>query len=325
MSITRTRINQPGNVHIDTALSNLSVAYKQDASRFVASQVFPDVPVDKQSDEYYEWLRDFWFRNVMGEKTPGGNAPRHNIGVKTNPYKALGFWLETTLDNDVVANEDAAVNQEQAKTEWLTQQALQHREIKWATAALATSGKWGTHTALSGVNRWDDYDESNPITNTKTALQTIEKNTGAPPNTLVINAEVWDNGLSEHPLILDKYKHTQRGILTQELVAAALGIDRIIVGRAIRNTAVEKAEGTESFTGAYILGKYALFLNVVPGAGLLQPAAGKTFNWRPNGLGMQIERYDDDRADAEVLRIRDYFDQKITASQYGYSYHTVVS
>jgi hypothetical protein len=325
MTQARTRINQPGDVHVDVALSNLSIAFGQSADRFVATQVFPDVPVDKQTDQFYEWLRDFWFRNVMGEKTPASYAPRHNIGLKTQQFNALGYWLEAVLDNDVVANEDAAVNQEMAKTQWLTQQALLNREIKFAAAAFATSGLWGTHTALSTTDQWDDADESNPITNAKTAIQTIEKNTGSPPNTLVVGAEVWDNGLVDHPLILDKYKHTQRGILTQELVAPALGIDRILVARAIENTAIEKAEGTESYTGAYIVGKFALFLNVVPGVGLLQPAAGKTFNWRPNGLGMQIERYPDERADAEILRIRDYFDQKITSTQHGYSYHTVVS
>jgi len=324
MAMTRTRISGPSNVHVDAALSQLSIAYMQDAARFVATQVFPDVPVDKKSDEYYEWLRDFWFRSVMGQKVAGSNAPRHVLGIKTVQYNAEGFWLEYPLDNDTVANEDAAVNQEQAAVNWLTQQALLNREIKFAADHFVT-GKWGTSTARSTTDQWSDADQSNPITDAKTAIQTIEKNTGAPPNTLLINAEVWDNGLKDHPLILDKYKHTQAGLLTEALVAPALGIGRILVARAIKNSAVEKAEGTESYTGAYIFAKNALFLNVVQGVGLLQPAAGKTFNWRPNGLGMQIERYSDDPSDATILRIRDYFDQKITATQYGYMYTTAVA
>lgn len=325
MAKTRTRITQPSDVHVDAALSALSIAYAQSADRFVATQVFPEVPVDHKTDEFYTWERDFWHRSVMGLKAPNTNAPRLGLGIKTTEFNCMGFWLEYLLDRDTIANEDAAVDSERAASEWLAYQALLNREVKFAAAAFSTTGIWGTHSARTGTQQWDDMDESNPIADAKTAIQTIEKNTGAAPNTLVVNAEVWDNGLSDHPLILDKYKHTQRGIMSPELVAPALGIDRILVARSIRNTAVELAPGTESYTGAYIIGKYALFLNVVPGAGLLQPAAGKTFNWRPHGQGLSIERYDDNPADAEILRIRDYFDQKVTASQYGYSYHTVVS
>lgn len=324
MAKSRTLIGKPSTVHVDRALSNLSIATAQSADRFIATQVFPEVEVEHKTDEFYEWLRDFWHRSVMGEKVAGSNAPRHSLGIKTQQYNALGYWLEAVLDRDTVANEDAAVNQEQAYTEWLTYQALLNREIKFAADFFKT-GVWGTSNALSGTDQWSDFDDSNPITDSKTSKQTVEKNTGQPPNTLVINAEVWDNGLSEHPLILDKFKHTQRGILTRELVAPVLDVDRILVARAIRNTAVEKAEGTESYTGAYIFGKNALFVNVVPGVGLLQPAAGKTFKWNPNGLSMQIERYEEERSDADILRIRDYFDQKITSKEHGYMFTSAVA
>jgi len=322
--MAQVRISQPSNVHQDVALSNLSIAYAQDLARLVATQVFPEVTVDKQSDKFYIWARDFWHRSVMGRKTAGANAPRHGLGINTGVFTCEGFWLEYLLDKDVIANEDAAVDSERAAAEWLAYQAMLNREVKFSADFFVT-GVWGTSTALTGVNKWDDFDGSNPILNARTAIQTIEKNTGASPNTLVVSAEVWDNGLVDHPLIIDRYKHSQKGIMTPELVAAVLGIERILVARAIRNTAVELAEATESYTGAYIFAKNALLLNVVAGVSLLQPAAGKSFIWKPNGLGLGIERYEDERADAEVLRIRDYFDQKITSAQYGYMYTGAVS
>ena len=39
------------DVHIDAALSELSIAYKNKS--FIADQVFPLVTVEKQSDKYY--------------------------------------------------------------------------------------------------------------------------------------------------------------------------------------------------------------------------------------------------------------------------------
>lgn len=318
------RISGPSNVDQDVALSNLSIAYAQDLARFVATQVFPEVPVDKRSDKYYIWARDFWHRSVMGRKAAGSNAPRHGLGINDATFTCDGYWLEYVLDRDTLANEDAAVDSERAASEWLAYQAMLNREVAFAADHFIT-GVWGTSTTPGATAKWDDFDNSDPIAHAKTAIQTIEKNTGAPPNTLVVNAEVWDNGLSEHPLLIDKYKHTQKGIMTPDLVAAVLGIEKLLVARGVRNTAVEKAEATESYTGAYIFSKNALFLNVVPGVSLLQPAAGKTFNWRPNGLGLGIERYEDERADADILRIRDYFDQKITSAQHGYMYLAAVS
>ena len=45
----------PQDVHIDAALSNISIAYKPVG--MVADMVFPSVPVDKQSDYYYVRVR----------------------------------------------------------------------------------------------------------------------------------------------------------------------------------------------------------------------------------------------------------------------------
>ena len=314
---------QLSNVHQDVALSNLSIAYAQDESRFVANPVFPEVPVDKRRDIYYIWARDFWHRSVMARKSSGSRPPRAGLGINSATYTADGFWLAYQLDRDTLANEDAAVKSEQAATKWLTYQALLNREKKFAADFFVT-GIWSQAT-LSGTDQWDDFDGSDPIAKAKLAIQTIEKASGMPPNTLVVSGEVFDNGLESHPLLVDRYKYTQKGILTADLIAPLLGVKTLLVARAIENTAVEKAEATESYTGAYIFGKHGLFLNVVPGVSLQQPAAGKTFNWRPNGLGMTIERYADDDADADILRIRDYFDQKLTSSPHGYMYLSAVS
>ena len=39
----------PRDVHVDAALTNISIAYKQSDDAFVAEKVFPVVPVGKQS------------------------------------------------------------------------------------------------------------------------------------------------------------------------------------------------------------------------------------------------------------------------------------
>ena len=47
----------PSSVHIDAPLTNLTIAYVQDQTNFVADKVFPTVSVERQSDKYYEYDR----------------------------------------------------------------------------------------------------------------------------------------------------------------------------------------------------------------------------------------------------------------------------
>ena len=48
----------PSAVHIDQPLTNLTLAYVQEQSNFIADKVFPTVGVNRQSDKYY--LRPCW-------------------------------------------------------------------------------------------------------------------------------------------------------------------------------------------------------------------------------------------------------------------------
>ena len=59
------------NVHVDAVLTNISIAYMQDQSNFIASQVFPEVPVDKQSDKFFVFDKNSWFRDEAQKRAPG--------------------------------------------------------------------------------------------------------------------------------------------------------------------------------------------------------------------------------------------------------------
>lgn len=44
----------PSSVHIDAPLTNLTIAFLQDANGFIADRVFPKVGVSKKTDKYYK-------------------------------------------------------------------------------------------------------------------------------------------------------------------------------------------------------------------------------------------------------------------------------
>ena len=61
-------------VHVNTPLTNLSVAYMQAADLFVAHKVFPIVPVSKQSDLYYTYDKDDFRRSDAQVRAPGAES-----------------------------------------------------------------------------------------------------------------------------------------------------------------------------------------------------------------------------------------------------------
>ena len=51
------------DVHIQAALTQVSVAFIQDESHYIADRVFPIVPVVHQADKYFIWNKGDFFRD----------------------------------------------------------------------------------------------------------------------------------------------------------------------------------------------------------------------------------------------------------------------
>ena len=120
-----------------------------------------------------------------------------------------------------------------------------------------------------------------------------------------------------HPDLVDTIKYTQRGVLTTDLVASLLEIDRLEIGRAIYTTSVEgTAESSVSYSR--IWGKNALLMYIPASPSLMTPAAGYTFVWRrvPNALQF-MKRMRDEEREVDIIEGNSYFDQKITAANAG--------
>ncbi len=61
----------PANVHIDQALTNFAISYRNLA--MVASEILPIVPVIKESDKYYKFGREE-LRDIDSARAVGAEA-----------------------------------------------------------------------------------------------------------------------------------------------------------------------------------------------------------------------------------------------------------
>lgn len=317
----------PGDVHVNTPLTQISIAYLQNQDQFVAAQMCPVIPVTKQSDRYYTYNRGDFFRDQMQKRAPGTPAASVGYRVDNTPTYFCDVWAESkSIPDQLRGNADAVMNLDRDTTEFLTQQALIRREKIFA-ANLFAAGKWGTDVtgkaAAPGAGeflQWNDG-ASTPIEDIRAGKLAVKQATGYPANTLVISEPVWLK-LVDHPDLVDRVKYGQTNggpaRITREALAALLEIDRILVMGSIENTAGEGLAAVHSFIG----GKNALLCHVASSPGLLTPSAAYTFGWTgylgAGNEGNRIKRYRWEIIAGDIVEIEMSFDIKLVATELGY-------
>ena len=309
------------DVHVDAILTNISVAYIQDQKAYIANQVFPTIPVEKQSDKYFLYSKGDWFRDEAQKRAPATESVGSGYSLSTSTYSADVYAFHKDVDDQVRANADSPLNVDRDATEFVTQRMLMLQEIQWTTDFFSTS-IWATDA--TPANLWSDYTASDPIGDVETGKSTILNSTGYLPNTLVLGYDVFRQ-LRHHPDIVDRVKYTSAENVTEDILARFFGVDRILIARAIRNTANEGA--ANSFSS--IAGKNAALYYVAPTPGLLTPSAGYSFAWRgvSDGMGANvgITRFRMPELRADRVEAQMAWDNKVIATDLGYFFPSCVA
>lgn len=317
-------------VHYDPILSNVAVLYRQNASNFVAGQVFPTVPVDQASGTYWRYPKEAFFRDDVAVRPMGGRAPLTGFGATRDTYSVEEEALGHAIDDREPANA-SGIDVERTTTIMLTQQMLIHRDRKFAAAWFKT-GVWGTD--VTGVTSspsasqsiyWN-LSTSLPVKEVAQRKRAVGIATGFEPNVLVIGSDV-EIALHNHPDVLDRIKYTERGIVTNELLASLFGVDRLVVAVASRNSA---DEGQTASMATIFDAKGALLAFAPPAPSLEMPSAGYIMAWSGLlGAGAfpsiaPVSRYRDELAHSTVIEARSAYSMKTVASDLGVYFSGIV-
>lgn len=303
------------DLHIDRLLTNISIAYQN--KTYIADQIFPMVPVQKQSDRIPLYNQSFWFRDDPRVRAPGQKSIRGGFEVdNTAIYFADRFSRGFEIPDEVRRNADLPYNLDRDGTRFVTDRMMMRREVAFATDFFKT-GVWTTDkVGAVDFTKWSDFGGSTPVTDVDNFKDEVEALSAQEPNYFTMGKQVWVI-VKNHPTLLDRIKYTQRAQLTTELVASLFEFERFLVGRSIQTT---DAEGTAEASVTYtrIWGKNTLMLYVPPSASLLTPAAGYTFVWQivPNALQF-IKRMRDEEREIDIVEANSWFDQKITSARSG--------
>lgn len=320
----------PGDVHVNRPLSNISIAYIQSHDRFIADQVFRNIPVQKQSDRYWTYDKSYWFRSEAQLRAPATETAGSGYVVDSTPtYFANVYGLHKDIDDQTRANTDSPLDADRDATEFVTQNMLLKRDQLWAAKYFVT-GVWATERAGVGSGptgtqflQWDKSG-STPIEDITLAVIAVDELTGYRPNVLVVSPYVL-HVLENHTLILDRIKYTERGIVSRDLLASLFGVDKLLVAQATNNTAVEAAAPAMS----YIFGKHAALFYANPNPSILTPSAGYTFSWNgylgASGLGTRMKRFRMEPIASDRIEIEMAFDFKLVATDMGFFFKDAVA
>lgn len=328
-----------GDVHVNVPLTNISVAYMQSASDFVADKVFPNIPVQKQADRYFTYDKRYWKKTEAQRRAPGAPSAGSGFQINSTPTYYADVWaVHKDVPDQVRANTDRPLDADRDATNWVTQQMLLAKEKAFADAYIKT-GIWATETDLSVTAPKWDAGGSDPTSVVSELAVDFLRQTGFRPNVGIMTPGV-EQVLCNHTLILDRIKYTQRGIVTNDLIASLFGLQNLYTMQATEFVGDEPSPGgydpsivgtVQSVnTGMQFVGGdpdaqagngFLLLLYVPPAPSLLTPSAGYTFSWNgylgASAQGGRIKRFRMEENGADRIEMEMAFDMKLVCADMG--------
>lgn len=295
------------DVVIDPALSNVSVKYTNES--FIADLIFPMLKVAKQTGKYFIYDKSN-LRRDKSNRAAGSPSNEVDFGLSlSGVFSCDDHALKGFVADEIQDQAEVALNPLIDETETITEKLMLDREVTLSTM-LTDTAQVTQNATLSGTSQWSDYSNSDPIGDIRTARTTIHTNTFKKPNTLIMGKQVFDM-LCEHPQIIERIKYSQLGVITAELLARVFQVEKILVGEAGQNTAVEGQ--TDSLS--YVWGKHAIVCYINPKIGLKSLTLGVTFTYALR----QVKRWRDEDREGTYVRIgQDNYVQKFIAAACGY-------
>ncbi len=216
---------------IDPILSTFAQGFSD--PEFVGFNLFPAIPVDTAGGQIIEFGRENFLR-YNTRRAPGTSIKRMQTGYLGRPY---------ALENHAFAGQVPAENQRDAmavpgidmgKRAMRGALATVRRSLEIDQAAVALNASLynvNNRIALTGTAKWSDP-TSRPVTQITTYREAIRAATGRYPNVALFSAVAWAAFIN-NPEVTGKIIYNQVGIVTEQIAAVLLQVDRVIVGKSI--------------------------------------------------------------------------------------------
>lgn len=302
------------------ALTRIAMAVSN--QDYIADTVCPRVPVAGELFEYTKVTTKDLFQTPDDLIGRTGAANQVEFSTSDETDRVVDRGLETPVPvKDVEAA--AAANMTDPlglATEQLTQLMLLNREVRVA-ALLFNAGNYASGLKLTlddtaGKYRWDNATNGDPITQIENAIAAMV----IQPDTLTLGQAVW-LAVKRHPKTISRLygSASTRGTALIQDVAAELGLARVTVGTAFKDSA---AKG-QTATMARIWGNYAALTR--SGAPVSSRMVQPTFAFTAQYEGRVAGTYFDPRRGkkgVDVLKVTESVKELVSWQDAGYLFTT---
>lgn len=296
----------PRQIHIDAALSNVSIAYKNHS--FVAEVLFPPIKVMKRSDKFFKYGKEN-LKRVETQRAPGTESNEVNQAISNDSYLIEEHALKTIVTDQERENADQAIKPDIDAVELTTDILLLRLEYDIASI-LTNTTLMSQNDTLSGTTQWSDYTNSVPLTDILAGKASVRGRIGREATHIILAGDVAEK-LALHPDIKDLRKYWDDKLLTEANLPPFIAGLKVVEAKPIHNTAYEGLTASMS----YIWGKTAIIAYINPKPGLKQLSLGYTFRlkgYRQTGKWRVPERKGD------MVEVTDAYDFKLIDAEAGY-------
>lgn len=158
-----------------------------------------------------------------------------DAGRTTDNYSVKDYGFMNYLDLEVMANEDAPLNEMIDLVNSINEAIALKREIRIA-AFVQTVGNYGANNA-NAVTKWDTATTGGTIISDLLAADAGLFNGSSPTAKIgVTTLDNWNKCVTNNPQIRGLYTAIKEGLATTKAVANYFGWDDILIGRARTDT-----------------------------------------------------------------------------------------
>lgn len=280
---------------------------------YISEEILPMVQVVQSSG-----LLGAYGNNHLRIETTITGGKNEYPRVDTRQYSTQQYFIQKHGLSDIISEEDfanveAPFDAELDTTDELVTKLWLGKEKSLADT-LTDTAIITQNVTLSGTDQYSDYTNSDPLADFATARSTIYGATGKVPDTAIMSWDVW-NVLRYHPAFLESlgYNRMRPGGLTVEEVATSMDVKRLLIGKAVYNSAKEG----QADAIAPVWGKHIIFAVAPMTAAKRQISLG--YRFQQFGGPRRVHKFPvQDPPNAKKILVDDSYEQLISNASAGY-------
>lgn len=298
-------------------LGEAMMEYILDENQFIGTEALSLLPTKKKAASFSKVTRASLLRQRTTARAAKAKYNRDDHEIKDGSYSCEEHGWEELLDDGDRELYATDYDAEEVTAKLAVDVILRNQERRIAALLFNTT----TWTGASYFTNNSGTPWSNTATNILShVLAAIEKSrvlTGLQPNALIVGKKTLNQMVQN-----DDVRYSIQGVAqlsfkeAVKFLAPYFGVDRILVGDGVTNTANEGQ--AESLSDIWS-NSYAMVARIATTNSIKEPCVGRTWMWTSDSpSNTVIEEYRDETVRSDVFRARHFVDEMVLDKAYAH-------